>query len=61
MDDPDKVGEYMSVSRECEKCGGDGERLIDWGYGERMYTCIECNGSGIKPESEESDDRKQKV
>lgn len=56
MDDPDKVVEYMPVSRECEKCGGDGERLIDWGYGEQMYTCIECNGSGIKPESEESDD-----
>ena len=51
----------MSCFSRMRKCGGDGERLIDWGYGERMYTCIECNRSGIKPESEESDDRKQKV
>jgi len=53
----DTVAEYVPVDRECKKCGGDGARLIDWGYGEQMYTCIECNGTGVEPESEGENDR----
>jgi DnaJ-class molecular chaperone len=43
----------VSADRECEKCDGIGERLIDWGWGERMYECMECDGTGVVSDSED--------